>query len=728
MSRLVSRAAALLVILVGAAGCSESATSVRGAPLHLTLAPAFSEQAGAIYRNLTTFAVTLDNVHVVVRAVAEDTPGPVLVDTAVSFPASASEVTIDVDLTLQADEQNVAATIELRQGTTAFFGGSQTFVARRGATTTAPEPVQLNYVGPGATAAFITIDPSSPTLAPSSSFQFAAHVFDQSEHTVTDLPLSWTTSDATIATVSQNGLVTSTGKSGSATLTVSGLNGTTQQTTVRVQPVASLAVQSGGDQSGIAGSTLPTAFQVQALDATQQAVIGAVITFAAASGAGSVSPETATTDAAGTASTSVTLGSAAGTYTFTAAIGTTVLARIVATATAAPVASLGIAGGNQQADTVLATLGQPLAVRVVDSFGNPVPKQTVDFHVTSGQAGLLATPGAAPVTETQVVTGTDGMASVALVGGAVAGTVRVTASIPNTALASVTFEESLRAATPTELVMLQQPSPTAQATIKLGRQPKVQVADSYGNAVALAGLTVVAFATIDCSSGALCGALVPGAGPAMPNATRLRRTVPNAARVPGRRLLRSAPRQSRLSVPVTIARTQSVSDTFPRGLGGTTQVVTDGNGVASFNDLSLDLQVIPGAWQIGFDDANESLAPAISSDIVLSPGPITSIVAQSGADTTYYSTVSDTLHPAVAVIDPVGNGIPGVQVTWSVVDGFSTLDSLTTTTDANGVASPGTWRLSSPTGGLLQFEIVATPNASKVENAPLHLFALPLLQ
>src|SRR6185437_11227885 len=117
----------------------------------------------------------------------------------------------------------------------------------------------------------------------------------------------------------------------------------------------------------------------------------------------------------------------------------------------------------------------------------------------------------------------------------------------------------------------------------------------------------------------------------------------------------------------------------------------------------LNLQVIQGAWQIGFEDANESLAPALSSDIALSPGPITSIVAQSGPDTTYYSSVSDTLHPAVVVIDPVGNGIPGVQVSWSAVDGFSKLDSLTTTTDANGVASPGSWYLASPTGGLLQF-------------------------
>jgi hypothetical protein len=366
-------------------------------------------------------------------------------------------------------------------------------------------------------------------------------------------------------------------------------------------------------------------------------------------------------------------------------------------------------------------------VRVADSFGNAVPGQIVDFRVTSGQAGLLAAAGAAPSADAQVVTGTDGTAGVSLVAGAVAGPVQVTASVPGSTIAPLTFGETLKPGVPARLIMLQQPATKAQATIILGRQPKVQVADSYGNAVPLAGVTVVAFATIDCSSGGVCGDRLPSGAAAMTLDRAPRRGAATRPAFTRRSTAtRTARGVSRLSIPTTITRTQSVSDTFPQGVGGTTQVATDANGVASFNDLSLNLQVMPAAWEIGFEDENESLSPAISDDISLSPGPITSIVAQLGQDTLYFTSVSDTLHPAAVVIDPVGNGIPGVTVTWSVVTKNGTLDSLTTTTDANGVASPGNWLLLAGVAG--PFEVLATPNASKVENAPLPIFAVQLLQ
>lgn len=731
MSRIVSRAAALLVIVAGAITCSESPTSINRSSIRLALAPQFTPQAAAIYSSLSSFAVTLDNVHVVVRGtVGGDGVGSVLADTTIDFPANASEVTIDIDLTIDTQEQGVVASIELRQGTTAYFGGTQSFVARQGVTTTSPQPIELTYVGPGAAATILIITPSAPTLAPSANFQFTALVQDNAEHAVTDLPLSWSTSDATIATVSPNGLVTSTAKAGSATLTVTGLNGISQQTTIRVQPVATLVVQRGADQIATAGSTLTTPFQVQALDANQAPVIGAPINFAAVNGAGSVSPSTATTDANGFASTVVTLGSAIGGYTFTAqAAGNAAQTRIVATANAAAAASLSIASGNQQADTVMATLGQPLTVRVSDGFGNPVANQVVDFKVSSGQAALLTPGSAGPAPEVQVATGTDGTANVSLVGGAVAGSVKIAASLPGTSVVGTTFEETLKPGVASRLAMVQQPSPTAQATIPLGRQPKVQVTDLYGNPVALAGLLINASATVDCGSGAVCARVVAPrpTGAQLDRAPASGAVRHSIAPTRQRRLTRSLPGTARLTVPATFSATRSVSDTFPQGLGGTTQVVTDANGVASFTDLALDLTV--GPWLLQFFDSNESLAVATSSDIALSPGPITSIVAQGGADTLYFATTSDTLHPAAVVIDAVGNGIPGVTVTWTIPNGNSKLDSLTTTTDASGVASPGNWLLLPIAGAVNSFEILATPSSgSKVENSPLPIVAIQLLQ
>ena len=729
MSRLVLRLATLSAIAAAAITCSESPTAIRRAPMRLALAPRFTQKAEAIYRDLAAFAVTLDNVHVVVRGTpVNDAPGPVLADTIISFPESASEVTIDIDLSIASEQQDVVASIELRQGSTAYFAGAQGFVAKQGATTGAPTPVDLSYVGPGSTAAFLSVTPGSSTLAPSSSFQFTAHVLDNLEHVVTDLPLSWSTSDATIATVSQAGLVRSTANTGTVTLTVSGLNGISQQTTVRVQPVASLVVQSGGNQSGIAGSVLPSSFQVQALDATQQPVIGAAVTFAALNGAGTVSPTSATTDASGMAATTVTLGSAAGAYTFTASVAnsSTTLARIVATATAGPVASLGIVGGNQQADTVMAKFAQPLTVIVRDASGNAVPNQTVSFQVTAGQASLSTATDTLPSVINQATTNASGAASATLIGGALAGTVHVTATVPENSQVAATFEATVNPGTPTRFVIVQQPSTTAQATITLGTQPKVQVTDLYGNAVALAGLPVMAYPQYDCGAGVVCARVqAPRPGGALLDRTSAPSIAPRTTGARRPSIKQPAPRTSHLAVPVRIAATKSVSDTFPQGLGGNTVVLTDGNGVASFSNLSLNLST--GSWLLLFSDTAFTMGAAISNSIKLSPGPITSIVAQGGADTLYFAATSDTLHPAAVVIDAVGNGIPGVTVTWTIPNGDSKLDSLTTTTDASGVASPGNWLLLPVAGAANNFEILATPSSgSKVENSPLPIIAAPL--
>jgi hypothetical protein len=724
MRRSMSRTLSTLLLVGGIVSCSESPTDLHRVPLRLALAPRFSPQAEAIYRSLSAFAVTLDNVHVVVRGVtASDAPGPLLKDTTIAFPATASEITIDIDLAIQGSEQGVVAAVELREGTTTYFAGSQTIVAKLGETTGSPEPVEMSYVGPGATASFLTIAPQPATLAPSVSFPFTVQVFDQLERAVTDLPLTWSTSDATIATVSQSGVVTSTGKTGSTTLTVKGLNGISGQTTINVQPVAKLFVLQGDNQTAIAGVALAVSLAVQAVDANNNPVIGATITFAGLEGRGSVSPSSATTNGGGLATTVLTLGPGIGTYTFTATAAGSPAAttRVTATATAGAVASLGISGGNNQVDTVLATLGQPLSVKVTDSFGNPVASQAVDFQVTSGHAALLPIEGANAVQQVRLTTGGDGVALVMLVGDALAGPVRVTASIPQSTIAAVTFGATFGPGAAALLSVIQQPLATAQATLPLGIQPKVQVTDRHGNAVAVPGRSIIARATaLDCSR---CGRV----NPPPTNDPLLNRVPSSTANQTPRRLTPKAPTTTRISVPVAIARTQSVSDTFPEGVGGTTQVKTDANGVATFTNLSLDLPV--GTWQLVFADTitTEALAPAATNNIVLSPGPIQSIIAWSLPDTTFLAFPGDTLFPSVRVIDKVGNGVPNVPVDWKTVDIASVLlGNTSTTTDADGFAAAGQWVI--PVGtNVLQFVIQATPSAPpelKVENSPLSFYAI----
>ncbi|MFL5638308.1 MAG: hypothetical protein ACJ78M_02960, partial [Gemmatimonadaceae bacterium] len=294
--RLSLRAVSALLLAVGVATCSEAPTSANRRVLQLALAPRFSAESQAIFRNLASFSVTLDNVHVVVRAtLTDDQLGPVLKDTTITFPATASEVRIAIELTIQGSQQSVIAAIELREGATSYFGGSQLLLAKVGETTSPPAPVEMSYIGPGAAAQSIFIGPQPATLAPSTSFPFAATAFDVANRAVAGLPITWSVSDPTVFLVSADGLVTSSGKVGSTTLIATGLNGVSAQITVRVQPVARLVVLDGDNQTATAGTLLSRPFLVQALDADGNPVIGAMVNFSAAAG-GSVTPASATTN------------------------------------------------------------------------------------------------------------------------------------------------------------------------------------------------------------------------------------------------------------------------------------------------------------------------------------------------------------------------------------------------------------------------------------------------
>ena len=719
------RATSALLLVVGIAACSESPAGIHRGTASLAFAPQFSAAAATIYKSLSAFAVTIDNVHIVVRAVPTgDVAGAVLKDTTVAFPATADQVTIDIDVELQSSQQSVVATVDLQQGTTAYFEGTQQFVASQGQTTTSPQPVVLSYVGPGANATSLLITPtisSQPvTIAPSTSFTFQVEAFNQAQQQVAGLPVKWLIADLTIASVNADGTVTSTGKAGSTTLTATALNGISAQATVDVEPVTQLVALRGDNQTGVAGAALAATMTVQALAANTHGVSGASINFGTLNGQGSVSPASAITDLGGLAVTQMTLGSSLGTYVFTASLAGTpsVVTRVSATATAAAAAALSILSGNNLSDTVRSTLAQPLRVKVTDAFGNAVSKQIVNFQVTAGRASLVAAVGTSPQTLLQTATDTNGIAQVSLVADTLAGPIAVTVSLPQTTVPSVAFAATVRAGQPALLTMLQQPSATAQATITLGVQPKVQVADQFGNPVAVSGLLIDVNPVFDCALRA-CGRIVPSSK----GRPSLNRTAATSARPLSLTSRALAPSTSRIPVPTAISRTQSISDTFPQGIGGKTEAQTDANGVATFTNLSLNLST--GPWQLQFVDTTSgvTLSPAVSNDVQLSPGPAASIIAWGVADTTFLQLTGDSLSPSVRIIDKVGNGVPNVSLNFVRLDSFSVFTNVSTQTDADGIATAGLWLL--PVGVPGPFQMQAIPGVPALENAPLTLTAVP---
>ena len=164
-----------------------------------------------------------------------------------------------------------------------------------------------------------------------------------------------------VATVSvSDALVTITPKSpGIATVTVTASDGTLTATqhivlTVEAAPrtVQTLAKISGDNQQGSPGATLLSPLIVEVRDAANRGLQGIDVTFAIIAGGGSLSTQTATTDANGQGSTMLTLGPNAGTNTVEASVtGISAVARFTATAQA-PSEVVNIPDPNLRANTV----------------------------------------------------------------------------------------------------------------------------------------------------------------------------------------------------------------------------------------------------------------------------------------------------------------------------------------------------------------------------------------
>jgi hypothetical protein len=167
-------------------------------------------------------------------------------------------------------------------------------------------------------------------------------------------------------------------------------------------------VVDGDGQSATAGSAVGTAPSVRVTDANGNPVAGVSVTFAVASGGGTLDPTAPVmTGADGVASvTSWTLGTTAGSNTLTATASglTGSPLTFTATGTAGAAAQIVVVDGDGQSATAGSAVGTAPSVRVTDANGNPVAGVSVTFAVASGGGTLDPT---APV-----MTGADGVASV----------------------------------------------------------------------------------------------------------------------------------------------------------------------------------------------------------------------------------------------------------------------------------------------------------------------------
>jgi len=201
--------------------------------------------------------------------------------------------------------------------------------------------------------------------------------------------------DSARVTAVSNGTASVTARSGSAAGSV--------EVRVAQVPVRAETVEGNG-QSGSAGVPLGSALRVRVVDRLGAGVAGVTVTFTVQTGGGTLASATSVTDAEGIATNSWTLGPAAGLHTLSVTFPGTSLSPVTFTAQAVGriPGVLGVLAGGHQAAMMGTALPLAPSVMARDEVGTPLAGITVNFVVTSGGGR---------VSNTSVVTGTNGVAS-----------------------------------------------------------------------------------------------------------------------------------------------------------------------------------------------------------------------------------------------------------------------------------------------------------------------------
>ena len=218
-------------------------------------------------------------------------------------------------------------------------------------------------------------------------------------------------------------------------------------------------------------NTIPT---VKITDAKGRAIKNVLVRWQIRAGGGRVVNDTVRTleNGEGT-SGGWTLGPVAGSQILQANVEGLAAVTFIADAAAGPATTVVRVSPDPQRATVNTAVATPPAVRVEDSFGNPVPGVTVTFTAAAG-GGVIA--GA------QQTSNTAGVASaVSWTLGTISGQQFARATIPNATQAA--FSATALAGAPVDLVKAGGDSQQGVNGAPISAPPGVRVIDEFGNAV-----------------------------------------------------------------------------------------------------------------------------------------------------------------------------------------------------------------------------------------------------
>jgi hypothetical protein len=437
--------------------------------------------------------VAFENVWIVLR----DEAGVVVLDTLVPFPVGVDSIALSFEFPIPIDAPEAGLPLLLTMayvnaaGDTVFRGGPAPVVAAPvdsdGAGTAISIPII--YDGVGKDAASVLITPNVDTVVAGTTSSFTAVARDGQNAVIAGTPLLFYTLDSARASVPNVGVgsVTWLHSRGNARIIAALPDGQPSDTAyVHVKlPASLLVLGSGGGQSGTAGVALANPIVVRTLASDSVPVPGVIVTFAVATGGGSLATLVDTSDANGDVSTSWTLGGTVGpqSITATAAGLTGSPLSINGTATAGAPARVDITAAPTTA-VAGAAFAPSLSASIRDAGGNLVTTYTGLVTVA------LDTGANATLSGTTTLNAVGGVATFAGLSIDKVGDwdlyVTSAALIADTAVVAIT------PAAPAALVFFNQPTSTIAGS-QINPNVSVRAIDAFGNnAPAFSGDVTVA--------------------------------------------------------------------------------------------------------------------------------------------------------------------------------------------------------------------------------------------
>jgi adhesin/invasin len=497
------------------------------------------------------------------------------------------------------------------------------------------------------------------------------------------------------------------------TATVTGLTAVDFSATASADVAANVTEVAGNHQVSHAGISLSIKPKVRVTDQFGNALANANVHFEVASGGGSVTGADVPTDPTGSAEVGDwQLGIGPGDQTLSATVAGVTPFVFVATATAnAPVSMTILAGDNQ---SVPSGTQVPIAPAVIfkDQFDNPVPGELANVAQYDGDLPVSQfTSDAAGIA--RILNWTPG------------GLGTNTLTVVNPCCPQVQFTATTLLGPPSVIQVVAGPAQSAPVLQSLPVNPVFQVTDAGFNPIAGA---VVTFAT-DPAGGTLAatsdtsdanGQVTPGAWTmgTVAGAHLLTVTVSvtlsgtlgatTTAGTPAHIAINAGDNQTSVAgTPLPIRPRVLVTDQFGNPVDATpvTFAVTGGGGnvtgATPLTDAAGTAAV--GSWTLGSVPGPNTLKASAGAGhnttfTATGTGGPSQIVIVAGNNQTSLAGAPVPVVPTVQIKDAQGTPVPGVEVGFSIAIGNGSVDAALDTTDANGMADPGSWTLGRGTG------------------------------